>query len=242
MGGPRIHRSRSGRQDWRHLLTYLRPQPESALVFLDSALSEDARWAADQGFVSGITTNPRLMAATGQEPLTQLAALLDLFPATVCYQVTTTDPEAAAIEAQSAWNLNRERVVVKIPALPTLLPLVVDLQRTGVVCMVTGVISPTQVLALVATGASWMAAYVDRARRLGGDVGQLIEQARAVVDRAEAPTRILAAGLVDADQAVAAVVAGADTVTLPRPILQELSAHEVTATVTAAMLTALDLR
>ena len=74
------------------------------MLYLDSALASDAAAATDLGFVAGVTTNPKLMAAAVEPPVVTLAELCDRGPGVVFYQVTADDElsprEAARIRAR----------------------------------------------------------------------------------------------------------------------------------------------
>ena len=86
-------------------------------VLLDSASLEDAATAAELGFVSGITTNPTLMARETSQPLGHLDRLLAVFPrGPICFQPTSSAFSEILDEARAASALAPQRVVIKLPA------------------------------------------------------------------------------------------------------------------------------
>lgn len=198
-------------------------------ILLDSAALDDAAAAAELGFVTGITTNPTLMARAAAEPLTQLGLLLGAFPkGPVCYQPLAITQAEMNDEARSASALAPERVVIKLPATLEAMPVAAALTRDGIRCALTAVYAPAQALLAHEVGCVWIIPYVDRAARLsvGGMVG--LDGLAAILARLQSTTRILAASLKSPQQLVESIVHGAHDVTAPLDVLLGLPAHPLT--------------
>lgn len=200
---------------------------ERLRLFLDSASLDDARAAGDLGFVEGITTNPSLLAREGPPAQEQIGALLEAFPGTVFYQPVSVEPDDAAEAIRRVSSGAPGRVVGKLPALPSLFPIAARLTREGITCAMTAVYSPGQAIVAAASGVRWVIPYVNRAKRLtGGD--DLVPNLWSVLDgRGDRPS-ILAASIKSADELVQAFVDGADAVSAPLAILEELGEHPLT--------------
>lgn len=199
------------------------------LLFLDSASITDAQEAAGMGYVTGITTNPTLMASKGRSALEKVRALLDVFPGTVFHQPVTSDPAEARAEIDDlVGGISGQRVVAKLPALPALFPLAASLHASGIPCAVTAVYSSGQAALAAAAHAGWIIPYVNRAKRLKDDGATLVpELARFLDGRADRPL-ILAASLKSADEAIQALEDGADGVSVPMNVLRQLGEHSLT--------------
>lgn len=195
-----------------------------SIIYLDSASSEDAERAAQLCYVTGITTNPTLMAAAGRPPLDQLTCLLESFPGPVFYQLTCLDAELGRREATQAIERDPGRVVLKIPARADLFGMAAALVREGAACAMTAVYSPAQALLAAQVGASWVILYVDRARRLIDGNEDLVRQMAAVLARQHS-TKILGASIKSPDQAVRTIVGGAHAITMPLPIIEQMADH-----------------
>jgi transaldolase len=193
------------------------------MLYLDSAVVSDAVAAEALGWVSGITTNPKLLAATGHRPQEQLARLLEAFPSgPVFFQPSRV--EAAEAEVRSAFEIGAGRVVAKLPAQGPMLTLAERLVSEGRRVAITAVYSPAQAAVAAAIGAEWVIPYFDRAARLlPGE--PLVASLRAVLDALGSPTGILAASIKTPEQAVAALLSGARAITAPLPVLQAM-AHD----------------
>lgn len=193
-------------------------------LFLDSALIDDARAAAALGYVRGITTNPTLMAKAGGDPLANIAALCDLCPGTVFYQLTGATPAEREAEA---WRVRavRSNVGLKIPTTPENLTLAAKLAAGGAVVAMTAIFSAAQVYLAGQTGARYVIPYVNRSTRLLGDGLALVREMRAVIDAQHSPVEILAASIKSPAEAAATVVAGAHHLTLPLSVITAMGQH-----------------
>lgn len=193
------------------------------MLYLDSAMVADAIAAEAVGWVSGITTNPKLMAATGRHPHEQLARLLEAFPSgPVFFQPARV--EDAEAEIRSAFGIGAGRVVAKLPAQGPMLTLAKRLLSEGHRVAITAVYSPAQAAVAAAVGAEWVIPYFDRAARLRPGE-PIVSSLRALLDALGSPTGILAASIKTPEQAVAALVSGARAISAPLPVLQAM-AHD----------------
>ena len=196
-------------------------------ILLDSASLDDAAAAARLGFVSGITTNPALMARETKEPLAHLARLLEVFPdGPICYQPTLSTPEVMEEQARAAAALAPDRVVAKLPATLDGITLATALGADGIDSALTAVYSPAQALLAHEAGCMWVIPYVDRAAR--HSAGTVVIEQAALLERLDSTTRILAASLKTAPQVVEAILDGAHDVTAPLDVIRALPAHPLT--------------
>jgi len=198
-------------------------------ILLDSASVDDAASASELGFVTGITTNPALMARETKEPLTHLERLLAAFPSgPVCYQPTRTSYAEMKDEARAAAALAPDRVVAKLPATLDAVKLAAALTDDGIRCALTAVYSPAQALLAHEVGCVWVIPYVDRATRhsVGGLV--VVDALAAILARLQSSTRILAASLKSGPQVVDSILHGAHDITASLEVLRGLPAHPLT--------------
>ena len=198
-------------------------------VLLDSASVDDAAKAAALGFVSGITTNPTLMARETTQPLAHLSLLLTAFPrGPLCYQPTSSSFSELIDEARAAASTAPERIVIKLPATLDAIRVAPILVGDGLRCALTAVYSPAQALLAHEVGCVWVIPYVDRAARLSGGGQRIVEPLAAILERLQSSTRILAASLKSGPQVVESLLQGAHDVTAPLEVLVGLPAHPLT--------------
>ena len=193
-------------------------------LYLDSALISEAETARDLGWVTGITTNPTLLAKSDLPPETTLKRLASLIDGEVFYQLTSAGLNGMLAEAQLVHRILGEQTVLKIPASSTGFQALARLSKE-IPSSVTAIFHPAQALVARAAGARYAIAYVNRTTRLLGDgVGFVREMAELLKG---SQTRILAASIKSPQEAVATVNAGAHVLTLPLEVLESLTNHPI---------------
>lgn len=194
-------------------------------LFLDSALVEDAQWAAELGFVWGATTNPALMAQAGREPADVIADLCGLLPGTVFYQLTAPTVDERELEARQMVEINPTKVGLKVPCTTENMGLLARLTDDGITCAVTAIFSAYQVYLACEAGAHFIIPYVNRSTRLQGDGPGLVSEMRAIVDAVNTGTEILAGSFRTPAEVVDTVLAGAHHLTLRLDLILALGEH-----------------
>lgn len=193
-------------------------------IFVDTAVVEEAIQAKDLGWVRGITTNPVLLAKSGKPVSATLSHLRELNIGPVFYQLTAPNIDEMLREVDAARAILGDHLVVKIP------PVQMGFQIASILspempCCITALYSVAQAIVARETGTKYIAVYVNRATRLLGDgITLLGDMARAL---AGGSTEILAASIKSSDEASAAMLAGADHLTLPFDILKTLITHDL---------------
>ena len=181
-------------------------------LYLDSTNLTQAQSAMSWGWVTGITTNPTLMAQRSEHPQQVLLELRECCRGEIYYQLMSTTVDEMLWEGAEAFDILGEQTVLKIPATATGFEALGQLS-SKINCSVTGIYSPAQAAVAAAGGAKYAIAYVNRATRLLGDGISLVKSMADVLKGSE--TQILAASIKSPEEAVAALIAGAFHLTLP---------------------------
>lgn len=198
-------------------------------LFLDSAVIEEVRRAVELGFVSGVTTNPSIMARVSAEPRDVVRQICDLSPGPVFYQVTGRTAAEREREGREFFAICPDKVVLEIPATTQNLALAARLSE-DIPCAATAVYSGHQTLAASEAGCRYVIPYVNRATRLLGEDGcQLVAEMYAVIegyaDTGRGPVEIVAASIKSPAEASLAFIAGARHVTMPLDVLLSMGNH-----------------
>jgi transaldolase len=195
-------------------------------LYLDSAAPDDARRAADLGYVVSATTNPKLLARVDDSPENVITDLCDILTeGIIFYQLTASTVEKREAEARGMADLRPGRIGVKIPCTTENLAMLPRLSSAGLTCAVTAIFSPYQTLLAAEVGADYIIPYVNRATRQLGDGIALVEEMAAVLAATGASTEILAASFRNLTEVAAAVRAGADHVSVSLRLLEGLGDH-----------------
>jgi transaldolase len=194
------------------------------MIYLDSAIIEEAKLAVKMGWIKGITTNPTLLKQSPlspEETLTQLAAIS---PGELYYQLCATDFASMVAEAKQAANIIGHKLVLKIPATDLGFAVTAHL-ASEITCSVTAIYSPAQAAIAAEAGAKYAIVYVNRSTRLLGYGLALVREIAHILQRSS--TEILAASLKSPQEAAATLQAGAHHLTIPLNILQQMTTHNL---------------
>ncbi|AFY38956.1 transaldolase [[Leptolyngbya] sp. PCC 7376] len=194
------------------------------MIYLDSAIATEASQAMSWGWVNGITTNPTLLAKSDTDPATTLKTLASITDGELYYQLVSQTEDDMIREAHKAKDLIGDKLVLKIPATFTGFAALPKLS-SEISCSVTAIYHPTQALIAAEGGAKYAIAYVNRATRLQGDGCSLVSEMKAILTGSN--TTILAASLKSPAEIGAAMLAGADHITIPFALLQAITTHSL---------------
>ena len=194
------------------------------MIYLDSALVEEAKEAVAMGWVKGITTNPTLLNKSELSPEDCLKQLAAISPVELYYQLCATDFAGMVTEANKAAEIIGDKIVLKIPATELGFRVTAHLS-TEIACSVTAIYSPAQAAIAAQAGAKYAIAYVNRATRLLGDGLGLVREMSNVLQNSQ--TEILAASIKSPEEAAATLQAGAHHLTVPMSILKAMTTHEL---------------
>lgn len=188
---------------------------------LDSASMRDAEAARRLGFISGITTNPTLIARENRSPSDVVKGLLEVFDGPIFFQSSLPNADRARSEIDLVLGLAPHRVVPKVPATVEFAALAAGYVRDGHSVALTAVYGAEQAVLACAAGVDWVIPYVGRARRLV-DGGERLVRDLAAVLASGGTTRVLAASIKSVNDVVRAVRDGASGVAAPLDVLMKL--------------------
>ncbi len=196
-------------------------------LLIDSADKEQIKKAVNLEVISGITTNPHLLAQVNAESSQILPDLIQEFSLPLWIQVPEGDENQMYQWCINYWEMAPPRIIIKIPCSWEGIKLVPKLKRKSILTCVTAVFSASQALTAMQAGADFVAPYVNRATRRGIDGLELIQDIAQII-HLHGKGNILAASLKDSDEAVKAYQAGAKYLTLPWEVMQTMLSHQLT--------------
>ncbi|HAI86570.1 MAG TPA: fructose-6-phosphate aldolase [Firmicutes bacterium] len=196
-------------------------------LFIDSANIEEVRQAADMGIISGVTTNPSLVAREGRDFHQVVMEICQLVDGPVSAEVISLEAEAMVQEAVeiAAWSPN---VVVKIPMTVEGLKAVRNLTARGISTNVTLVFSSNQALLAARSGATYVSPFVGRLDDISSDGMSVVAETAAIFDMHDIDTQIIAASIRHPLHVTRAALAGADIATVPYAVLMQMAKHPLT--------------
>ena len=196
-------------------------------IFLDTANIEHIRHAARLGVISGVTTNPTLVAREGAGDFK--AAILE-----ICSIVPAVSVEALSLDAEgmkqearklSSWH---ENIVVKIPVSEAGLEAISVLSRENIKTNFTLCFSANQALLGALVGATYVSPFVGRLDDVGHQGMEVVADAVEIFSRYKLRTQVIAASLRHPLHIIAAAKAGAHVATVPYSVLMQMIRHPLT--------------
>ncbi|ACA60661.1 fructose-6-phosphate aldolase [Candidatus Desulforudis audaxviator] len=196
-------------------------------LFLDTANVDEIREAAALGVISGVTTNPSLIAREGRDFTQVVREITGLVDGPVSAEVISTEAEAMVAEAEELSQIH-PNVVIKIPMILEGLKAVSMLEPRGIRTNVTLVFSANQALLAALAGASFVSPFVGRLDDAGHDGMEVVRDTVDIFDLYELPTRVIAASIRHPLHVLAAAKAGAHIATVPYQVLMQMAGHPLT--------------
>jgi len=198
------------------------------LIFLDTANIEQIRQAAKLGIISGVTTNPSLVAQEATDDYeTVVKTICSIISGSVSTEVLAEDAEGMIEEARlkASWAPN---VTIKIPATAAGLQATSTLSQENISVNMTLCFSVNQALLAAQAGASYVSPFVGRLDDIGHDGMQVVKEIVEVYKNYELPTKVIAASIRHPLHCVAAAKAGAHIATVPYKVLMQMIQHPLT--------------
>ncbi|MFC1853713.1 fructose-6-phosphate aldolase [candidate division CSSED10-310 bacterium] len=195
--------------------------------FIDTADIEEIRKAKAMGMVDGVTTNPSLIAKTGQDFDTCLKEIVATVDGPISAEVLGTDSETMVAEAKKLVMYG-ENVNVKIPMTVPGMVAVKKLTDLGIKTNVTLVFSPNQAILAAKAGASFVSPFVGRLDDIGHVGMDLVDEILQIFDNYAFTTEVIVASIRNPIHVKEAALMGAHISTIPFKVIQQLAKHPLT--------------
>ena len=196
--------------------------------FLDTADIKEIESMMATGMVDGVTTNPSLIAKSGESILEVIKSISKLVDGPVSAEVTATDYITMMKEAEVLRKLG-DNVAIKVPLTVDGLRTCKSLSGEGTMVNVTLCFSANQALLAAKAGASFVSPFIGRYDDNGMDGLQLIAEIVQIYSNyPEFTTEVLAASIRSPYHVLEAAKIGAHIATLPAKILSQLYNHPLT--------------
>lgn len=198
-------------------------------IFLDTAKIEEVRQASKLGVVTGVTTNPTLMARAGATDYeATIKEIASIIPGPISTEVVVEGVEPMVKQARemAAWAPN---VVIKIPVNADGLEVTSILAKENIKVNMTLCFSANQALLAALAGAAYISPFVGRLDDIGQDGMQLVEDILDIYDNyPDINTEVIAASIRHPEHCLRAAGAGAHIATIPYDVLIKMIQHPMT--------------
>ena len=198
-------------------------------IFLDTSDVDVIKYHFQTGLVDGVTTNPTLMMQAGRNPVKVISEISSLFTAnaSISAEVVADTAEEMILQSEQYHSIN-ENVTIKVPCTYEGLKACKVLSDRNIKVNVTLIFSLSQSILAAKAGATFISPFVGRCEDNNIDGIDLISSISRVFLNNLITTNILAASIRNIDHIHDSFKAGADIVTLPPKIFEEMYKHNLT--------------
>ena len=196
--------------------------------FLDTADVDSIRELSETGLIDGVTTNPSLVAKSGKDFFTILKDITKIVSGPISAEVTALESDGMVAEGEKLAKIAKN-IVIKLPLTQEGLKACKKLTKKQIKTNVTLCFSPAQALIAAKSGATFISPFVGRLDDIGENGMELIQKIKDIYSNySNLNTKILVASVRNMEHVAQAAIIGADVVTLPPKILEELYEHPLT--------------
>lgn len=195
--------------------------------YIDSADIEEIRQANQRGWVDGVTTNPTLVAKSGRRHEDVIKDICKEVKGLVSAEVLSLEANEMVREGLELAKI-ADNVVVKIPMCEQGLIAVRRLASEGIKTNVTLIFSPLQALLVAKAGATLVSPFVGRLDDISTDGMDVITQITQIYENYDLSTQVLVASIRHPIHVLQSALIGADIVTCPYKVMQQLVNHPLT--------------
>ncbi len=196
-------------------------------LFIDTANIEEIREVSKWGVLSGVTTNPSLIAKEGRDLKEVIEEITTLVDGPISAEVIGETADEMVAEADELVKIH-SNVVIKIPMTEEGLKAVSILSKKGIKTNVTLIFSATQALLAAKSGAFFVSPFLGRLDDIGHTGIALVEDISYIFDVHNIKTEIISASIRHNLHVLDAAKAGSHIATIPYKVLKQMLKHPLT--------------
>ena len=196
-------------------------------IFIDTANVDEIKAAARLGILSGVTTNPSLIAKEGKKFEDVIKEITEIVDGPISAEVISPVAEGMVREAKELAKIH-PNIVIKIPVCAEGLVAVKELSALGIKTNVTLIFSAAQALLAAKAGATYVSPFIGRLDDIADNGSELIEDIADIFSIHGIETEIIAASIRGPQDAIRAAKAGAHISTIPYKVILQMISHPLT--------------
>jgi transaldolase len=193
-------------------------------LFIDSSDPKEIKDLFAWGVISGVTTNPLIIAkeAPDADLAERIREVLSVSWGDVSVELTTETENEMWEESMVYHAWDPQRITIKVPFSEIGLRVLHRLAKKGVKTNVTCLMAMNQAYLAALAGATYVSIFSGRVRDMGYNVRPVIESTRAILDRENLPSKIIVGSMRHMMDVNEALECGAHVPTVTPPILRKM--------------------
>lgn len=196
-------------------------------IFIDTANVDEIRKAGELGIISGVTTNPSLIAKEGRDFVEVVKEITQIIDGPISAEVISLNADEMIAEARELVKIHKN-IVIKVPITLEGLKAVSVLSKENIKTNVTLVFSANQALMAARAGATFVSPFLGRVDDISQTSMILIEDIVTIFDKHDINTEIIAASIRTPLHALEAAKHGAHISTIPYQVILQMIKHPLT--------------
>lgn len=197
-------------------------------LFIDTANVEEIRKAHELGVISGVTTNPSLIAKEGRDffqTIKEIVSIVGNLP--ISAEVISLNADEMLEQGKKLAALG-DSVVIKVPMTADGLKATKKFTEMGIKTNVTLIFSSTQALLAARAGATYVSPFIGRLDDINMVGMSLIEEITQIFRMHDIKSEIISASVRHSTHVIEAAKMGADIATVPFKVIESMMKHPLT--------------
>lgn len=192
-------------------------------LYIDSANTKQISHLCEYFPISGVTTNPSIIAKENQPYLDLLKEIRTILGNEKELFVQTLGDKAEEIVAEAEHIIEqiKGKVIIKIPVTDEGIKAIKILKEKGINTLATTIYTSFQAYIAASAGASFVAPYVNRIDNLTGNGVNVVKEIVQIFNQAQLSCEIIGASFKNVQQVHDACLAGAHAVAVAPDIIEK---------------------
>ncbi|MDR0821628.1 MAG: fructose-6-phosphate aldolase [Oscillospiraceae bacterium] len=196
-------------------------------LFIDTANVAEIRRVNEWGVLSGVTTNPSLIAKEGRDFAEVVKEITSIVDGPISAEVISLESAGMVEEALPLAAIHKN-IVIKLPMTEEGLKATKILSAKGIKTNVTLVFSAAQALLAAKAGATFVSPFLGRLDDVGQEGISLIEEIVDIFNASGVDTEIIAASIRNPIHVTQAARIGCHIATIPYGVFLQMLKHPLT--------------
>jgi transaldolase len=197
--------------------------------FIDTANVEQIRQAAELGVLDGVTTNPTLLSREKGSFREILAEICSIVPGPVSAEVVSLEAEGMVKEGKELCKI-ADNIIIKVPCIREGIKALGMFGSEGIQTNATLCFSANQGLLAAKAGATYVSPFIGRLDDVGQPGMDLIRDLVTIFNNYSFACQIIVSSVRHTIHVYEAALIGADVVTIPFKVIEQLVKHPLTDT------------
>lgn len=196
-------------------------------IFIDSANLNEIKEINEMGFLSGVTTNPSLVAKEKRDYKQVIKEICDIVEGPISAEVLSLDCPSMIAEARDLAKIH-PNVVIKVPINEEGLKAIKILRNEGIKTNATLVFSANQALLAARAGAAYVSPFLGRVDDIGNDGLVLLNDIITIFNQYMIDTEVIAASIRHPMHVADSAKIGSHIATVPYSVIKQMIKHPLT--------------